>query len=426
MHPQPVSSSTHPVALGPTRALERIEILDVLRGFALFGILLVNMGLFIHPFQYVTQPITHANSLDAAAGWLIRVLAEGKFYSLFSLLFGMGFMIQMERAAAKGRPFLPVYLRRSLALLLIGFLHASLIWIGDILMVYALVGLLLIFFRQMRPRRLLIWAAVLLLLPTLFLTAVGGLMQLGSQDPAVAAQVQEVIAAQQAQTAQDIAAAYTVYGEGNFAQITAQRLADLGDLWLYNLFVVPNVLAMFLLGVYFTKQRILADLSSHRPLLRRMLLWGGSVGLILNILYATLISQVDRTLPTTATLVATFAQAIGAPLLMLGYVGGLGLLWLRPTWQARLHRLAPAGRMALTNYLMQSVIATTIFYGYGLGLFGQVGAAAGLLLTVAIYAVELTWSGPWLARFRFGPAEWVWRTLTYLHPQPIRVTPRQV
>lgn len=118
--------------------------------------------------------------------------------------------------------------------------------------------------------------------------------------------------------------------------------------------------------------------------------------------------------------IATFAQAVGAPLLALGYMSGLALLWLRPAWQARLHGLAPVGRMALSNYLLQSLIATLIFYGYGLGRFGQVGIAAGVVLTLAIYTVNVALSHWWLRRYRFGPVEWLWRTLTYGQPQPMR------
>jgi uncharacterized protein len=412
--------STPAAPLAPTSAPERIQILDVLRGFALFGILLVNMAFFMHPFQYATLPFEHANQLDATIAWLIRVLAEGKFYSLFSLLFGIGFMLQWQRAQAKGRPFVGVYLRRSLALLLIGFLHATLVWVGDILMIYAVVGLLLLLFRNTRPRRLLIWVGILVLLPTLFMAASWGLIVLGSQDPAVAAEIEASFVDVRQQTAADLAQAYTVYASGNFAEITAQRLRDLRELGVFTLFTLPNILAMFLLGVYFAKQNILADLPAHRLLFRRLLIWGGSVGLVLNILYANFVATGERDIPTFPMVIATAAQAIGAPLLMLAYVGGLALLWMGPG-QRRLRPLAPTGRMALTNYLMQSIMATTIFYGYGLGWFGQVGATVGLLLTFVIYGIEVAWSGPWLTRFRFGPAEWFWRTLTYLRLQPMRL-----
>ena len=412
--------STAP-SLAPTAATERIGMIDALRGFALLGILLVNMALFIHPPQTAAYPIAHNSGLDTTIHWLIRFLAESKFYSLFSMLFGFGFVLQWQRAQARGRSFTPVYLRRSLALLVIGLLHGILLWVGDILAIYAVLGLLLLLFNRLRPRGLLIWASVLVLLPALFLAATTGLTALGSQDPAVAAQIDAALAESAAITQARIAEGYQIYTNGSFAEITARRMTDLVEMGTMGIFLMPNVLAMFLVGAAIAKRDILRDLPGHRALFQRMLIWGGSAGLLLNFVYATLTEGADRTLPTWPLVAATAAQAIGAPLLTLAYASALALLWLSPTWQPRLARwLAPTGRMALTNYLMQSVIATTIFYGYGLGLFGQVSAAVGLLLTFAIYGLELWWSPRWLARFRFGPVEWLWRTLTYLRPQPLR------
>ncbi len=409
-------------SLGPTKPQERIDLLDVLRGVALLGILTVNMALFANPAQYVVTPLAQERGLDAVVLWAIRWLAEGKFYALFSLLFGLGFTLQLARAEARGRRFGPVYLRRTGVLLVFGVLHGLLLWVGDILAIYAVLGLALLLFRKMRLRRVLIWAVILILLPTLFIAASFGLIAAGSQDPAVAVEIQAQLDAQTAAMQAQVAEAYTVYGQGSYGEITAQRARDLLFMWQMTLFIMPNILGMFLVGAYLGRRGILADPAAYQPLLRRLLVWGGGVGLVLNGVYATLIGDLSRTQPSGPLLIATVSQAVGAPLLMLAYVAGLALLWLRPAWQTRLRTFAPAGRMALTNYLMQSVICTLIYYGYGLGLFGQVGAALGLLLTLAIFAVEVVWSRWWLARFRFGPVEWLWRTLTYLRGQPMRFT----
>lgn len=409
--------------LGPTREEERIEILDVLRGFALFGILLVNMLAFNQVMMAAAVvSLPDENRIDRIATWLIRWLAEGKFYSLFSLLFGLGFMIQMMRAEARGRRFVPVYLRRSLVLLAIGVLHGVLIWVGDILAIYAVLGVVLLLFRHMRPRGLLIWAVVLLSLTTLLMAGSTLLLDFGRQDPAAAAQIDAMFAEQRATLLQEIERASTIYATGSYAEITAQRAPEFAKMWLTSIFIFPNVFAMFLIGAYFAKRGILADLEGHRGLLRRLCLWGLGLGLPLNAVYATLfMSQgLSRMEPSWPLVVATGSQAAGAPLLALGYAAGLALLWMQPVRQPRLRLLAPPGRMALTNYLLQSLIATFIFYGYGLGLFGRLGAAVGVVITLLIYAFNVALSHWWLRRYRFGPVEWLWRTLTYGQPQPMR------
>lgn len=408
-------------ALSPTSESERIEVLDVLRGFALFGILLVNMIAFGQVMMAAaTLPLDYETALDHVAGWGIRWLAEGKFYSLFSLLFGMGFTLQMMRAEAKGRRFVPVYLRRSLVLLVIGVLHGILFWVGDILAIYAVLGVLLLLFRHMRPRNLLIWAVVILLLPSLFMIGANLLLEFARQDPAAAAQIDAMFAESYAATAAEVERASAIYATGGFAEITAQRAIELVEMWLTTLFILPSIFAMFLVGACIGKSGILADLEGHRTLLVRLCIWGLGLGLPLNAVYATLIESLVRTEPSWPLVIAVITQAIGAPLLALGYMSGLALLWQRPAWRARLYRLAPLGRMALTNYLLQSLIATLIFYGYGLGLFGQVGIAAGVLITIAIYLVNYAVSHWWLGRYRFGPVEWLWRTLTYGRRQPMR------
>ncbi|MDI9546724.1 MAG: DUF418 domain-containing protein [Chloroflexota bacterium] len=408
-------------ALSPTSESERIEVLDVLRGFALFGILLVNMIAFGQVMMAAaTLPLDYETALDHVAGWGIRWLAEGKFYSLFSLLFGMGFTLQMMRAEAKGRRFVPVYLRRSLVLLVIGVLHGILFWVGDILAIYAVLGVLLLLFRHMRPRNLLIWAVVILLLPSLFMIGANLLLEFARQDPAAAAQIDAMFAESYAATAAEVERASAIYATGSYAEITAQRAIELVEMWLTTLFILPSIFAMFLVGACIGKSGILADLEGHRTLLVRLCIWGLGLGLPLNAVYATLIESLVRTEPSWPLVIAVITQAIGAPLLALGYMSGLALLWQRPAWRARLYRLAPLGRMALTNYLLQSLIATLIFYGYGLGLFGQVGIAAGVLITIAIYLVNYAVSHWWLGRYRFGPVEWLWRTLTYGRRQPMR------
>ena len=325
----------HPV-LAPTQQVERIQIVDILRGFALFGILLVNMALFSRPFQSILFPADPSMPwYDRAAEWLIHTLAEGKFYAMFSLLFGLGMVLLMERIQARGGRFVPLYVRRLLALLLIGLVHAFLIWPGDILILYALVGFPLILFRKARPRTLLIWAVILIAIPLLLTAASTGMVALGRAVPEGAAQIDQAFAQTEARYLQDIARANRVYPDGNFLEITAQRVYDYGSMGLTSFFVLGfNVLAMFLIGAYFGKRRIFNDLAAHRPLFRKLLVVGLIVGLAGNALYATLIMPAARFEPTGSLALATVAQGIGAPLLSLAYISAICLLALRPAWQS--------------------------------------------------------------------------------------------
>jgi len=410
-----------PSATGPITATERIQTLDVLRGFALLGILLVNMPLFANPVQYVMLPHPDVAPIDRAADWLVRFLAEGKFFSLFSFLFGLGFTIQMTRAEAKGTPFIPRYLRRAGILLIFGLLHGILLWVGDILFYYAILGVLLIFFRRMKFKWVWTWVTILILLPALFTTLGWISLETTRQNPEIAQEVEQEMLDQLALYEAEVAQATEVYRNGSYLEITGQRVRDLIFMWLISLFLAPSIFAMFLIGSIFGRQGYIRNASQHTRLFRNLLVWGGLVGLIGNAIYATLILNGVRTQPDWSTMLASYAQAIGAPALMLAYVAAITLGMLNPAWQSRLQVLAPVGRMALTNYLLQSLICTTIFYGYGLGFFGQMGAAAGIGLSLLIYFLQIPFSHWWMARFQFGPMEWLWRTLTYGRRQPFRV-----
>lgn len=409
-------------AIAPTPQAERIRILDILRGFALFGILLVNMMIFYRPFQTVLFPPDPATPwYDRAAEWLIHFLAEGKFYSLFSLLFGLGLILLMERIEARGGRFVPLYLRRLLILLGIGVIHAFLIWVGDILIMYALIGFLLILFRKAKPRTLLIWTVVLLSIPVLFTFASSALVSLARVIPEGAQQIDLAVAETEARYAADLERAYRVYSTGTYGEVVQQRIYDYASLGLISFFALGfNVLGMFLLGVYFGKRQIFQNLEANRPLFRKLLLWGLIVGIPANLIYARLIMAINRIESDWGLAFATAAQTVGAPLLMLAYVSALCLLALSPKWSGRLGVFAPVGQMALTNYLLQSIVCTFIFYGYGLGFFGKIGSAAGIGLTVAIYLLQIPFSHWWMKRFQYGPAEWLWRSLTYGKLQPIK------
>ncbi len=413
----------NPTGAEPTQPHERVLAIDILRGFALFGILLVNMMFFAWPvYREVIDLTLWSAPGDRAAEVLIAFLAEGKFFTLFSLLFGLGLYLQLERAEAKGVAFVPLYLRRLVVLLVIGLAHAFLFWWGDILTYYALLGFVLLLFRHKAPRVLLVWAGALVLVPIAINTLFVGFVALARATPQGAAQLEATITQTQAQFQTAFEQALAVYGGSDFLAMIPQRMAD----WaFYTSGVLTGgmlflVLAMFLLGLYFGKRRLLHDAASHLPLWRKVFGWGTVIGLVGNALYVTLARTGSVLEPTWGTLVGLVGFLVGAPALSLAYAAGLVLLMQRPSWLKRLRPLAPVGRMALSNYLLQTLIATTLVYGYGLGLYGRLGPAVGVALTLVIFAVQIPLSAWWLKRFRFGPCEWLWRSLTYGRLQPLR------
>ena len=269
------------VELAPVAARERIEVMDVLRGFALLGILLMNMEGFVGP---IMESLTGVNPrFRGADRWVdtaIYILVQGKFFTLFSLLFGMGFAVMLERANAAGSTGTRVYARRLLALLGIGLVHAILIWSGDILLTYSLLGfVLLLFFRRTPVSRLPKWGIALYLLPL----ALGWLWALGisaaAQDPAAAAEVEKGLAEQGRQMAAMAEAQRQAYGAGTWLQAVGQRAADTGMMVMFIVFGGGLILGMFLFGAWFVRSGAIRDVESRLPLYRRLRNLGFGIGL---------------------------------------------------------------------------------------------------------------------------------------------------
>lgn len=403
--------------LNPIQKHERITTIDVLRGFALLGILLVNMAFFntsvVEQNLRFMNPVT--NWIDQIATWFILFFATTKFYTIFSFLFGLGFAIQLQRAQVHGKPFLSTYARRLLVLFLIGAAHAVLLWYGDILTTYALLGLVLLLFRNCRPRTLLIWSTLLLTIPIIAMSVIVGLfIALSPLFDSAGIMQQQIILLQQM-----AAEAERVYSSGSFAEIIGQHIQNLifvASLLPATIFIsFPTIMAMFLIGLYAGKRRIFQDIQAHLPFFRKVLMWGATIGVPLNTIYVVFYSELTSFDLNIGAIVATAAIAFGAPALAFAYMAGLTLLGQRESWKRWLSPLAPVGRMALTNYLLQTIICTTIFYSYGLGLYGQVGPAVGILLSITIFILQIPLSMWWLRHFEYGPMEWVWRKLTYGH-----------
>ncbi len=402
----------------PATIQERIDVIDITRGFALLGILLVNMSVYSWPVYAYLTDLYSKEGIDRLATWFVSFAAEGKFYSLFSFLFGLSLYLFMSRVEARGARFIPLYVRRLLVLFGFGLVHGFGFWAGDILIPYAFLGFLLLWFRKRSTRTILIVAVISLSLPLVLQGGSVGLIQL-ARTAGGDAVIDQAFAESRAQALASNTQALQAYSQGTLSEILAQHVTDELYMLPLDLFIAPNICAMFLLGLYMGKREVFRNLPQSLPFFRRLLVAGLAVGIVGNLIYVVAGEQSSPIIPSRMSVLAWAGQAIGAPALSMAYLSAIVLLAQRSNWHRLLAPLSYVGRMALSNYLLQTLICTTIFYNYGLGLYGTLGPAAGLVLAVAIYLVQIPISVWWLSHWRFGPAEWLWRSLTYGHWQPM-------
>jgi uncharacterized protein len=411
-----VRTSASPPVIGPVPGQERIEAIDILRGVAILGILIVNIGLFSMPQDQSAHELW-PGVIDRTVGKLVLFFAQEKFKALFSFLFGLGLAVQMIRTEARGVRFLPLYARRLCVLFLIGAAHFLLLWDGDILHDYALLGFVLLLFRRRSPKTLLVWAGICISIPLMLY----GLTTYYSTTRQVNPQLMKWISYENGAEDQESAAeTRQIYSQGTYGEMIALRAAE------FPRDLIPDtddayVLTLFLLGLYAGRRRIIQDIPAHRPLIRRAQRWGLVIGLAGN----TAFVLGGSTAPSSTSVMQNAGMMcllIAAPALSLFYASTIILVTQDEPWNRRLAPLAAVGRMALSNYLLHSLICTTIFYGYGLALFGKVRPSLDLLLIIIIFLIQIPLSVWWLRRFRFGPVEWLWRSLTYWQLQAMRVS----
>jgi uncharacterized protein len=404
----------------PTAPGQRIELLDALRGFAIFGILMVNMSLFFKPVT--SMLIGYAGSettLDLISELMIKFFFEGKFYVLFSMLFGYGFWMFINRTTADGKSMIPTFRLRVLFLLLFGITHVVLLWAGDILTFYALIGFLLILFRKKSDRGLVKWAVSLALIPTIIMLFAWGMYALASMHPESKAAFEAGMQGNAAQMRQLAETAAIAYSEGSFSEIISARVSEYSNLFFGGILVFyPVVLAMFLFGAWAARKGIIANYQNHLPFFRKALIWGLIIGPLANLLYAYAYTQAPVGELGHWGFLGTSMHTIGGIMFCLVYVSTIVLLTSKGKLKIFRSLLAPVGRMALTNYLLHSIICTTLFLPYGFGLFGKFSAWQGVALTVAIFMLQIPFSRFWLRHFNYGPFEWLWRSLTYRKLQP--------
>ena len=395
---------------------QRMQALDVLRGFAVLGILVMNIQAFAMPMAAYLNPTAYG-SLDGIHGavWAAsHVLADQKMMALFSMLFGAGIVLFSERAAASGKSEAGYHYRRNAWLMLFGLLHGYLLWHGDILFTYAVCAFLLFPLRN-RPASFLIKLALVFLLVSsvVYLFSHVGLQMLPPEQ--LAEDVLPMWQPGQADINAEIAAM-----QGNWVTQMSARVPLTQEMHGVALFAWGfwRASGMMLLGMALYKTGTLAGLSDS-SVYRRLLLLAVVVGLPL-VVYGIYWNDRNEWQVSSMFLGSQF-NYWGSVLISLGWMSALLLILKRGQLSSLTTRLAAVGRMAFTNYIMHTVLCGLIFYGHGLGLMGQIERAWQLLIVLAIWALQLWLSPIWLRHFRFGPLEWLWRSLTYWKVQRMRV-----
>jgi len=390
--------------IGPVSLSERIQFIDVLRGMALFGILAANMRAFFAPLDVYDNigVLFHARA-DVIGQWVVDAFIQGKFITIFSFLFGMGFAIQMSRAETKGVRFMSFYPRRLLALALFGLIHGILIWGGDVLLTYACSGAILLLFRNREQKTLLWWAGSLFALPIVVSTVFLGIYFSRWRRPWMVPKPPDMA---------KVHTALQIYAHGTLRQILAQNWVEWKQELPLTLFAIYAT-ALFLLGMWVWRAGIVQRLGEYKAVLQRVCAWCLLIGGALSIYVATVRALIPH---TQVSLWGFFGGVLWLPsshILAAGYASGLALLFLHDDWRKWLMPFAAVGRTALTNYLMQSVICTLFFYHYTTGLYGRIGPAWGWVATIILYSAQVVISNWWLLHYRFGPMEWLWRGMTY-------------
>jgi uncharacterized protein len=327
----------------------------------------------------------------------------------------------MGRAEERGSDGLPLFQRRIRILMLFGLAHLTLFWFGDILLFYALLALVLMRMRHMCDEKVLRWAAACVLIPVVLYLPVMIHFAISIALPlfAMAFGLATLYGIDIQQGQNGLFALYTSGSIADWFKLTTLGIPiRFGDL----LFVGRpfKVLAMFLVGMYIGRHRMWSDLEGNTPLLRRVALWGAVIGLPTGIVHALIRDGDAYYAGTLNGLFESVLYALAVAPLALSYAAAFALLWRDSAGQRLLGVFAPAGKMALTNYLAQTVLATIIFSGFGFALAGRIGPTYLWLLAIAILALQIVFSAWWLRQYRFGPLEWVWRSLTYRKRQPMR------
>lgn len=409
-----------PAAATPILQKERIDILDVLRGLALLGVLIDNLFEFTGwGFSSEKQHMLLKTwPADGIIAMLEQIFINGKFYSLFSLLFGIGFSIIIIRNKQRGINPLKIFYRRLFILILFGLAHMLLLWEGDILLLYGLLGLLLPLFRKWSDKNLLIMAGALIVSPIL-LDVIYILLHAKSGDG-----LEKLAMSIDEKTGMPLdPAKYAdyLYKNGGWQEWRNWQASGWAYRYSYvlNSNRIPKVLGMFLLGFYTGRKMMYVQLENYISLFKKLRLWGLIIGI--PACAATFYFEYfESKIPDPVGLFHSIFYALGVVPLSLAYTSMICLQWVKKKTNSLLKFLAPVGRMALTNYIMQTIFAICIYYGVGLGMGGYIGPTIYIPIGLFVYTFQILYSNIWFNYFNYGPLEWIWRQLTYGKRLPLR------
>ena len=402
--------------IGPIAPQERAVSLDALRGFALLGILVMNIqgfamidAAYLNPEAY--GDLTGVNRLV----WILsHLFADQKFISIFSMLFGAGIVLVSARAVARGYSAAAIHYRRTFWLLLIGLLHSYLLWDGDILVAYAFCAFVAFLFRKLRPVTLLILGLLVFSVSSLLYAFFG--WSIGYWPPEAVENTMQIWRPAADAVAKELAA-FRGPWTGQLAHRAMSSIAH--QTFVFLIWTGWRAGGLMLIGMGLHKLGVFTGALSRRTY-AVMAVVGLAVGLPVIALGIARNFAAGWTIEYSMFLGWQY-NYWGSLFVALAYVGLVQFLCTLPRLRRPTGVLAAVGRMALTNYLLQTIICTLIFFGHGLGLFGQVERGVQILIVFVVWAAQAVFSVVWIRRFRFGPAEWLWRTLTYLKPQPMRL-----
>ena len=387
---------------------QRIQILDILRGFALLGIIFNNMEYFSGYAFMPFNDLKHITNfeLDEKLYSFLDIIITAKFFTLFSMLFAVGFYIQYNKYKEDPINFLRTYRRRIFFLFIIGLLH-SLIWYGDILFLYSIVAIILTLFRNVKPTNLIRWSIFFLLLPFLFDFA----MFFFLQAPAANVTVDPVTLAHTSYPDMTAAAVVKTFQEGSFAEVFNLNIHNLAWKWLgyFPSGRLFTFFGIFLLGYYLASIGFFTKRNNSRSLLISSFL----IGIVAAISAKMLGGSMFKFPSTPANSIYKLLLIISQIFLCLFYIASILEIVKTSAGKKLLNYLIPLGRMALSNYLLQTIFMIIVFYNFGFSLFGKIGLFQTTGIVILFLALQIIFSNIWLKHFRFGPFEWVWRSFTY-------------
>jgi len=422
----------------PVSGTERLVAIDTLRGVAVLGILVMNIYGFAMPFVAYQNPLAAGGTewYNMGTWFFTHIFFDQKFMTIFSILFGAGLVMMATRAEAVGRKYAGVWYRRNFWLLLIGAAHGYLIWMGDILFAYALIGMLVYPFRNRSPRALIITACVLLPI-ALLLSYAGGFfmqkMQVMGDEIVQLQEAGEELTGEQLSTLKEVEemSLFLKSPEEQVAEDTAAYTGDYSGIVSFRaptvlmmqtdvtlIFILWRVGGLMLLGMALMKLGVLSG-ERCNGFYRKMMFIGYGLGLPI-VAYSAYSLQLHDWDFMWIFQVGSIPNYVASILIAFGHIALVMLIVKSGAMKGLMERFGAVGRMAFTNYLMHSIILTTVFYGYGFGLYGQVPRFWQMGFVAAVLAFQLWFSPIWLKSYRFGPAEWLWRSLTYWRLQPMR------